>query len=50
MFWIGFLIGLVAGCIGGVFCMALATVSYRCEKEDEEQARYFATQKDRNEF
>lgn len=50
MFWIGFLIGLFIGSIIGISCLALITISHRCESEDEEQMRYLAEQKDRNEF
>lgn len=50
MFWIGFGIGTVIGFIVGIFYIALVSVNHRDEKDDEEQAKYFATQKDRNEF
>lgn len=50
MFWIGFGIGVIIGAILGIMCIALVTANHRSEKDNKEQAMYFAMQKDRNEF
>lgn len=50
MFWIGFGIGVIIGAILGIMCIALVTTNHRSEKDNKEQAMYFAMQKDRNEF
>ena len=50
MFWVGFGIGVIIGATFGTTCIALVTANHRSEKDNKEQAMYFAMQKDRNEF
>lgn len=45
-----FLIGFIIGFALATFCIALLSANHKNEKDDEEQARYLAEQKDRNEF
>ena len=50
MFWIGFVMGAIAGAAIGMICMVLLAANNRKERNDKKQAGHFIEQKDRNEF